>query len=306
MYRSVVLGAPGAGKTTLTQKLIHDLCLTEESKGLCIPFLITLRKYDQRNEVQPQSFSQYIAENITAELQIPVPRLAIEYLLFTGRSMVILDGLDELLKLDRRKILIESIHSFSRRYYNSSVLVTSRVVGYEEAPLNRKVFARMHLANFDEDAVWTYVTNWFGLNPRLSPTEKSAVGAQFMRESSSVRDLRSNPLLLSLMCNIFRGGGYIPQNRSDLYERCATMLFDEWDQSRGIDSGGPLKADAKFALQDIAYWVLTNQGLSAGIPEPMLRKRLSKFLADARYGSEAAARRSGPAQTVARASLDID
>jgi len=91
------------------------------------------------------------------------------------------------------------------------------------------------------------------------------------------------------MCNIFRGVGYIPQNRADLYERCAVMLFEEWDHSRGIDSGGPLRADARFALQDIAYWTLTTPSLSSGIPEGLLKERLTRFLTVNRYGSDSMA-----------------
>ena len=289
MYRSVVLGAPGAGKTTLTQKLVHDLCSVTNMAGTCVPFLITLRKYDQRNENESIPFTSYISDYIAGELQIEVPRLAIEYLLASGRAMIIFDGLDELLRLDRRKDLVEAIHSFSRRYSSCSILVTSRIVGYDESPLDRKIFSQMYLTNLDEKAVETYAHNWFRLNQKLDPSEQASIATHFLRESSSVKELRSNPLLLSLMCNIFRGAGYIPQNRSDLYERCAVMLFDEWDQSRGIDSGGPLKADARYALQDIAYWALTSPELDSGIPEPQLKKRLTRFLEVSRYGSEAAA-----------------
>ena len=129
--------------------------------------------------------------------------------------------------------------------------------------------------------------NWYAANPRLGRQERELTVSAFMRDSESASDLRSNPLLLSLMCNIYKGAGYIPQNRSNLYERCATMLFDEWDQSRGIESGGPLRGDANFALQDIAYWTITKPALATGIPERQLKIRLTQYLKKSRYGNEA-------------------
>jgi hypothetical protein len=286
MYRSVVLGSPGAGKTTLTQKIIHDLCSEVGTANACIPFLITLRKYDQFRPDVRASFVEYLSEYITGQLHLPVSQKSIIYLLAAGKAMVIFDGLDELLHLEHRKDIVNAIESFGRRYPGISILVTSRIVGYEQAPLDRRTFSQMRLANFDNESVEAYVNNWFGINPRLDPLEKLTAARNFLIESASVSDLRSNPLLLSLMCNIFRGAGYIPQNRADLYERCATMLFEEWDHSRGIQTGGPLRTDARNALQDVAYWTLTSPELSSGIPERQLRRRLTKFLAANRYGSE--------------------
>ena len=289
MYRAVVLGSPGAGKTTLTQKIIHDLCSDPSTAHACLPFLVTLRKYDERRRETPVSITQYIATTISTELHITVPEHFIEYLLRSGRAVIILDGLDELLQPSRRRELTEVVHSFARRYSKSSVIVTSRIVGYDEASLDSKIFSHMYLSDFDNIEVTHYATNWFRLTPTLSVDEHSVVTHDFLSESESVAELRKSPLLLSLMCNIYRGKGYIPQNRSDLYERCATMLFDEWDRSRGIESGGPLRGDAKYALQDIAYWALTNRELDSGIPEPLLKKRLAKFLKNTRYGSVALA-----------------
>ena len=136
----------------------------------------------------------------------------------------------------------------------------------------------MYLEELDEKAIEEYARKWYSANPRLTGNEKERIATDFLRDSETVSDLRANPLLLSLMCNIYKGAGYIPQNRADLYERCATMLFDEWDQSRGIESGGPLRGDAHLALQDIAYWAITEPILATGIPEVRLKRRLTDFL----------------------------
>ena len=278
MYRTVVLGAPGAGKTTLTQKLMHDLCSNLSAGRQCVPFLITLRKYQQAKNESALSFAGYISEYVTSELQISVPKGAIEYLLKTGRAVTIFDGLDELLYLEQRRSIARAVESFGRHYAESSVIVTSRVRGYSEVGLNSRIYTHMYLEELDEKAIEEYARKWYSANPRLTGNEKERIATDFLRDSETVSDLRANPLLLSLMCNIYKGAGYIPQNRADLYERCATMLFDEWDQSRGIESGGPLRGDAHLALQDIAYWAITEPILATGIPEVRLKRRLTDFL----------------------------
>ena len=58
-----------------------------------------------------------------------------------------------------------------------------------------------------------------------------------MIESEKVSDLRSNTLMLSLMCNIYRQENYIPENRPKIYQKCAEMLFKKWDKHRGINPG---------------------------------------------------------------------
>ena len=107
--------------------------------------------------------------------------------------------------------------------------------------------------------------------------------SSFIDESSSITDLRENPLMLSLLCNLYRGARSIPRDRADLYERCATMLFDRWDSQRGIVVQGPLRSDAREALQDIALWIFQEPSLADGLPHKRLLKRLTGFYYPNKY-----------------------
>jgi hypothetical protein len=133
------------------------------------------------------------------------------------------------------------------------------------------------LSDLNVTEIEDYATKWFALQPKLSPQEQQDVSRSFVRESSTIGDLRSNPLMLSLLCNIYRGARSIPQNRADLYEQCATMLFERWDEERGIHGGDVLKADAKEALQEVAYWVFLSEGTLDPLPEKQLKKKLTRF-----------------------------
>jgi hypothetical protein len=207
---------------------------------------------------------------------------------------VIFDGLDELLDTSSRQEVTGDVESFCTLYPSAPVLVTSREVGYEQAPLDQKRFESFRLSPFTEGQVEDYAKKWFGADEELTPEQKKQMAGAFLRESRIVPDLRSNPLMLALMCNIYRGENYIPKNRPDLYEKCAVMLFEKWDKKRGILVPLPFEAHVRPAMQYLAHWIYSDERLQGGVTENSLVKKateyLSKWLFDDPLEAEHAAR----------------
>jgi hypothetical protein len=278
IHRTVVLGNPGAGKTTLTQKLTR-LALESGDNGddFWIPFHVVLRDFEKARSRNPINLLDYISTWIHRELHIDLGPKEVELLCFAGRAFVVLDGLDELTDVSQRQEMSRLISNFGELYPETSMLVTCRQVGYAESPLPPDVFSVIMLDDFSHDAVEAFAVNWFSLSARLSASEKEELPKQFMSQSEAASDIRCNPLMLGLMCRVFHETRSIPENRGELYEDCAVLLFQNWDQSRGISAPGTLRKDARLALQEIAYWVLTTPAMAEGIRRSVLEERLTKF-----------------------------
>lgn len=287
-HRVVILGNPGAGKSTFTSKLCYALA-TRSSQLLLmerqdfIPILVVLRDYGDKKQSHDYSILQFIKAKVQADYQIESPPGAFEALLSDGRAAVIFDGLDELLDTSRRREISRDVESFCHLYPAIPVFVTSREVGYEQAPLDEASFEIFHLDPFSEMQVQEYVTKWFNVNTDLTSEEREKKTKAFLKESRSVSDLCSNPLTLALMCNIYRGENYIPRNRPEVYEKCATMLFERWDKSRGIHVTLPLDWHISPMMKYLAYWIYTSKGLKDGVTENRLIAKATEYLCERRF-----------------------
>jgi NACHT domain len=258
--RSVLLGDPGGGKTTAANVLMHHFAADPQGR---VPFLVTLREYASGDSPQ-LSVVAHIERVLDGFYQIPPPAGLVELLMLTGRAVVIFDGLDELLDVGRRADVTGRVEHFCVEYPLVPVLVTSRVVGYDQARLDDRQFLCYRLGGFGDPEVAEYVRKWF----RQDADARVDDAATFLAESASVRDLRSNPLLLSLMCILYRGEGSLPRDRAEVYQQCADLLFRRWDARRDIHQGLRAGHLLEPVLRNVAWSLFARNA-----PQPTMRER---------------------------------
>jgi predicted NACHT family NTPase len=253
--RVVILGDPGSGKSVLCQALV--LRAARDRSGR-VPFLIRIRDFAPGTS-PARSVADYLDDQCRIRYQLAPPSGALVRLLSTGKAIVIFDGLDELMSTTKMFDVLAIIELFASEYPQASLIVTSRLVGYDRAPLDRQLFADYRLENFDESDILRYATNWFSMDQKISKDETNRLATDFLVQSSFATDLRQNALMLSLMCSIFSLTGDLPSNQPDLYRLSTELLFNRWDRRRGIkgdDRIARVSALFRLALASIAFQML--------------------------------------------------
>lgn len=272
--RTVLLGDPGGGKSTAADYIASEYARKGAGRT---PFVVVLRDYAQGSRIE-LSISDYIASQCGALYQCRPGLGDVEHLLLTGQSIVVFDGLDELLDPSRRRDVAERVELFAEAFPHVPILVTSRRVGYAQAQLDPDVFDVFELAGFDASDVENYVSRWFSYVDELPEEMAVERAAGFLKESRTIADLTSTPLMLSLMCIIYRGQGYLPRNRPDVYKRCATLLFETWDRSRQIQVELRTSSQMDNAVKHLAYWMFTSLDRAEAVSESEIRSEVANFL----------------------------
>jgi hypothetical protein len=288
LRRAVVLGTPGGGKSTLARYVCFDLTREPWSPIVRrpIPLYVTLRRWNP----DVQSVLDQLYLTASTFYQVDLPEDFLEVLLGAGLVLPIFDGLDEVLDLSGRKAMVAAIDAFHNQYPLAPTLVSSRHIGYAQAKLPEEDFDVMVLSEFGSEQVEDYSRRWFTHGAKMSPAVAATTTSCFLEESRSVHDLRRNPLLLALMCILYRGHNYIPQSRPELYEECARLLFKDWDRHRGIVLKLTFEGVVDDCIEHLAHWIFGNPEREKGVPEDQLIDEAQAFLRKRLYPDAAQAR----------------
>lgn len=274
--RTIVLGPAGVGKSTLVKHSV-SLITQDSSEDPPIPLVLELKNYQDVEGNGSGLFKHYLLRDITKMMQHEPPEGWIDYLLLTGRATVFFDGYDEVLDSFDRARVRDAIRSFARLYPASSIVVTTRIVGYQETGFSSKEFMHVAINDFQPHQVKAYAKKWFDARPTGAGTSESSSIEAFFRETGKyAADLRANPLMLSLLCTLFYHQGDIPKTLAAVYESCASLMFKQWSVMRGLKDPGVW--DLRPALSHIASVILGNRDYRRdGIPRRDLIQELQDF-----------------------------
>ncbi|MBN2231104.1 MAG: NACHT domain-containing protein [Candidatus Thorarchaeota archaeon] len=275
--RAAIIGEAGSGKTTLLQWLAvtsanNNFTRTLESYGDTIPFFIALRNY----RGNPPQIEEFIA-GMEADIPSVKPDRWVHSILSSGRGLLLIDGLDEVLD-SRRQSILDWIEEIIQQYPRLRMVFTSRPAAYKRGWLSNLNFAEYVLSPMDYSSVKLFVQYWHRAvlvrqGVEIEDNGRILVNRLLdrLRNNIPLMRLATNPLLCAMLCALhYDRRMQLPSDRLTLYEACISALVDRRDPEREIpvDHFPQIRYQEKRALlNDLAYWSLKNGYSSFSVDE---------------------------------------
>ncbi|HAX75041.1 MAG TPA: hypothetical protein DCY88_04190 [Cyanobacteria bacterium UBA11372] len=132
-------------------------------------------------------------------------------IIWYGRALILLDGLDEVRDADSRRLL-RKISEFTQQFPQNQFVITCRIAARE---YTFEKFTDVEIADFNDEQIADFSGKWF--HNKNDPIKADRF-VQKLKEDAPIRELATNPLLLTLWCLVFKDSGSFPTNRAELYQ----------------------------------------------------------------------------------------
>lgn len=278
----LVLGNPGTGKSTFLRKVGLEALKGEgtgEYQHSCIPILLELRKL--RSETTNLEFlQQKIAEEFE-NCGLPAYQECTNKFLKQGKLLIILDGLDEV-PTEKMSEITTAIKNLVDVYSNNRFIVSCRIAAYHHS-LNFQRFTNVAIADFNDEQIQTLIHKWFESHSQPEWGQQCWEKLN-SRDYAATKELTKTPLLLTLICILFRKRGEFPNKRATVYNEALWTLLSEWDASKEIIRQQSYKGlDTKckeIMLAEIAYnnFIKDNLFFQQGEIAPQVEQILKEML----------------------------
>ncbi|MEH2183198.1 NACHT domain-containing protein [Nostoc sp.] len=230
----MILGKPGAGKTTFLKHLAMQCICEQENR---VPVFITLKDFAESH--QQIDLLNYITQLVDLPSKITEDISWLVKILRAGKVFVLLDGLDEVKDADNSRIF-QQIRNFVDRFHSNQFIITCRIAAKEYTFEN---FTELEIADFDEQQITNFTEKWFWCK---NDPIKAKKFLDKLKKEQPIKELATSPILLTLLCLVFEDTGSFPSNRSELYKGGLDVLLKRWDVTRNIERDQAYK---KLSLQ---------------------------------------------------------
>ncbi|MEU5695219.1 NACHT domain-containing protein [Actinosynnema sp. NPDC020468] len=255
-----IIGVPGSGKTTLLRHLAVSVCRRPGRRW--VPVLLYLR--DHVAAIKDGASLPSLVRARVAKHGPTEPSGWFEKRLSDGECVVLLDGLDEVADHADRRAVSAWVERQKNEFPANDFVLTSRPHGYRTAPVEgAKV---LQVRGFTDAQVARFLRGWYLAIERLSTREtgepvrlraEKASGELLakLQANPNLNDLTVNPLLLTMVANVHRFGGRLPDSRAELYrEICEVML---WRRHEAKNLPALLTGDRKeILLRALAFTMM--------------------------------------------------
>ncbi|MFE5754903.1 NACHT domain-containing protein [Streptomyces massasporeus] len=254
--RVLLRGEAGSGKTTLLRWLAVTAARGAFSGELAdwnglTPVLVKLREYSGRTPPAPDAMLDGVAGPLTGIM----PKGWVERQLDSGRALLLIDGVDELLDRERRAVR-DWLRKLLVAYDGVRVVVTSRPAAAGADWLRGEDFTAMHLDRMSPPDLAAFVRQWHQAVRELGedlpcPVDDLPLYEQSLltslKDRPHLQSLAGTPLLAAMLCAMhLNRGRQLPRDRMELYRNALHTLVHDRDADRNV----PSAVDSKLSLSD--------------------------------------------------------
>ncbi len=296
--RLAILGAPGSGKTTLMRYITLMYALGKPRRlhpnaPNFIPVLLYLRDIHGYILKNPDLSLADLLTQWVQELQrtqpLEPPKGWFDRKLRAHHCLILLDGLDEIADRTERQQVSRWVDRQMYEYDETAFILTSRPLGYDEAKLQEDVQV-LEVQPLTEEQIEEFVQNWYVESEAKSQRREVDLGVwedadrqvkRLLAEiqgHEALRDMASNPLLLTMIATVHRRFDRLPFKRIELYDEICQVLLEKRQRAKGLPD--VLTASQKRSiLQPLALDLMCRktQQFTLAEAQPILDTKLANF-----------------------------
>jgi formylglycine-generating enzyme required for sulfatase activity len=275
--RVMLVGDPGAGKSTFLRRIAFAACETllgknavaaEEMLPKPCPFPILIRAASLAEYIRTRKAAP--AGNHPAETDAPawlihyldsVSRennwdLGVDFFReqLAGACLLMLDGLDEVPDRIQRKAMARLLEKAARAYGKAQVVATSRPPAYGGETVIPG-FDTIQIGPLEDKAVATFVENWcralHGAESKAAAHQAELMDA--IGSKPEIQEMARNPVMLTALAVLHWNRKRLPDQRSELYQSVLEWLAAAREEKRAT----PAKQCLDL-MQHLAYTMQTD------------------------------------------------
>lgn len=234
----LILGEPGAGKTTILLKLTRDLIArTSENLNRPIPVVFNLSSWAKKR--------QKIADWLVDELQsnYGVSKSLGKAWVKDQQLLLLLDGLDEV-RAKHREACVEAINQFMKDYGVTEMVVCSRIKDYQALSNRLQLRGAICVQPLTSEQINQYLDN---------AGEQLQGVKTLLQEDTAMQEMMKSPLTLSIVSMAYKDisvenlqqFGSIKERRRHLFETYIERMFQRHGRA----------ARMKYTPEKTKHWI---------------------------------------------------
>lgn len=203
--------------------------------------------------------------------------------------LIALDGFDEVADIETRKKLVQEVHIASNRIGTHAkslqIIVTSRPAAFANSPgFSKKDWSHLELRNLDTEDIFAYKDKWMSAQS-LEPDEIESISTTLASklDQSHIRDLARSPMQLAILLHLIHAQGpALPDKRTALYNKYIELFFDrESEKSKVVRDYRGLL----MSIHGYLGWVLQTES-ELGVGNGSITKQKFKDLVESYLTNE--------------------